>query len=144
MFDYNFSDNVIITNNHLKITQGASNLDFYGCTNQSSENFNPSANLDDNSCKIVTSIDDLEPTAKLKLLNNPIEAEVILHYDMNPFGGDISYVVFNLNGEIVDSALLVPNNGQYIIGTQNWSSGFYFLSLVDAQGVRYHFKLLKN
>jgi hypothetical protein len=134
----------VMTNNHLKITQGASDLDYYGCTNQSSENYNPLANLDDNSCKIVTSTDEIEPIAKLKLLNNPIETEVILYYEMNSFGGDISYAVFNLNGEIVDSADLVPKNGQYIIGTQNWSSGFYFLSLANAQGVKYHFKLLKK
>ena len=111
----------------------------YGCTDSIAENFNPLANVDDNSCEYIygcTSVnaDNFNPDATQDDGSCVCSGEIDLYLETDYFSSEINWELLNDQGQILYSGGDYLNGGEIIANRYCLSPGCYSFNIYDEWG----------
>ena len=113
----------------------------YGCTNEIAENYNPLANIDDNSCEFIYGC--MSPNADNYNMNATIDdgscicsGQINLYIETDYYSNETSWTLLDNNGNIIDSADTGSffQGGVIIDNTYCLAEGCYSFNLYDEWG----------
>jgi hypothetical protein len=113
----------------------------YGCTNEIAENYNPQANIDDNSCEYIYGC--MSPNADNYNINATLDdgscicsGEINLYIETDYYSNETGWELLDSNGTIIDSSDIGSffQGGVVIDNTYCLSEGCYDFNLYDEWG----------
>jgi len=101
--------------------------DSNNCTSRDSQNV---------SVGICLSIDEEKPHNSIRVYPNPFSLETTVHLSEPLIRSQGKLVVYDLTGKVVHTYPVLPHQTQLTIKAEDVGTGFYFLRLTDAKGIR--------
>ena len=111
----------------------------YGCTDSIAENFNPQANINDNSCEYIygcisVNADNYNANATVDDGSCICSGEIDLYLETDYYSNEVSWELLDENGEVVDSGGDYFQGGEIITNSYCLSEGCYQFNIYDEWG----------
>jgi len=113
----------------------------YGCTDSIAENYNPEANIDDNSCEYIygcmsPNADNYNPNATMDDGLCICSGEITLYLETDYYSNEVGWELLNDNGTVIQSVEIGDyfQGGEVIINTYCLAEGCYEFNIYDEWG----------
>jgi hypothetical protein len=100
------------------------------------------AAIDGFQLETVTGVEEIAMDVEIVASPNPSAKEFTIQYSIPDSGDDLQLIVFDELSRIVESHILLSNEGILTIGSE-WESGVYFVQLQNKEGVSTGHRLVK-